>query len=121
VKWLALLACLFVVTAAGARIDHPVDKSKPELVERYIFLPCELLAHSYRFQSKELIHISKHLDSCHKANKEMPEYEWGPVMCLYIQLQWQLMYDHMHSVEKAWMLMCNENGERKAPEYEIDF
>lgn len=62
-----------------------------------------------------------HLNACHDANKALPEYKWGPVMCLYIQMQWQLMFDHTHSVEKAYDLMCYEEGERKEQEYEIDF
>ena len=120
-RWLALLACLLLTTSAGARINDPKDHSVTELVERYIHMPCMLLAHSYRFQNKELIHLSNHLNSCHDANEAHPEYEYGPVMCLYVQLQWQLMFDHVHSVKKAFDLMCYDTNERKEPEYEIDF
>ena len=40
----------------------------------------------------------------------------------YLQpLGWEFMFDHVHSSEKAWQLMCDEDGQRKNPEYEIHF
>lgn len=120
-KYFALLIFILITTSTGAKIDDPIDHSKPELVKRYLTMSCDLLAHSFRFQNKELLHLSKRLDSCYDANEKYPEYAYGPVMCLYVKMQRQLMADHRYSVEKAFNLMCNDNGYRKNPEHDIDF
>jgi hypothetical protein len=107
--------------SVGARIDTPEDESKPALVQMYIFFPCDALDKSYEFQYKELTHLTGHLISCHKEANDKPASEYGKLMCLYVEMQWQLMYDHAKSVEKAWNLMCDDYGNPLNPEYEIDF
>jgi hypothetical protein len=120
VKWLALIACLFITTSAGARIDDPIDESKPELVKMYLFFPCDALEDSYEFMYNELTHHTERLVRCHALYDES-DYKYSNLMCKYVEMQWQNMYDHMKSVEKAYHIMCNDWGERKDPEYEIDF
>jgi hypothetical protein len=118
-KWLALLACLILTSAAEARIDTPKDESKPELVKIYIFFPCDALQDSYEFMYSELTHHTERLIMCHNLY-ENSDYKYGKLMCKFVEMQWQNMYDHMKSVEKAYNLMCDEVG-RKNPEYEIHF
>jgi hypothetical protein len=120
VKWLALLACLFITTAAGARIDDPIDESTPELVKTYIFFPCDALRDSYEFMYNELTMHTERLVKCHKLYDDS-DYKYKDLMCLYVQMQWQNMYDHMKSVEKAHELTCDDWDMKKSPEYEISF
>jgi hypothetical protein len=120
-RWLALAACLLIATSAMGRTDTPKDESKPELVKMYIFFPCDALDKSYEFQYDQLTHLTGHLISCHKAANDNPDYQYGKLMCLYVEMQWQLMYDHAKSVEKAWNLMCDDHGNPLNPEYEVDF
>lgn len=105
----------------SARIDDTEDFSDPDLVKGYFGMPCDALAQSYEFQYNELTHITGRLLACHKAAAENPDYIYGELMCAYIQIQWNLMWTHAKSVEKAWQIMCDDNGVRKYPEYEIDF
>jgi hypothetical protein len=125
VKWVIVLAWIMRVLLgpvdAGAAPNTEVDESKPELVKRYMFMNCELLEASYEFQYIELEHLYEHLTDCHEVAELHPEYAYGEVMCLYVQMQWEYVYDHIKSVEKAWRLMCDEDGTRKNPVYEIEF
>jgi hypothetical protein len=120
VKWAALLACLLLATSAMGRTDTPPDESKPELVKLYIFFPCDALRDSYEFMYNELTHHTERLVMCHELY-ENSEYKYGKLMCLYVQMQWQNMYDHMKSVAKAHDLMCNDWDEKKNPEIPIYF
>jgi hypothetical protein len=118
---IVVVTILLWAVSLGARIDNPEDESKPALVKMYIFFPCDALDKSYEFQYKQLTHLTGHLISCHKAADDNPNYQYGKLMCLYVEMQWQLMYDHAKSVEKAWNLMCDDNGYPLNPEYEVDF
>jgi hypothetical protein len=118
---IVIVTILIWAMSVGARIDTPKDESKPELVKAYVLFPCEALDVSYAFQYKQLTHLTGHLVACHKAASNNPDYKYGKLMCLYVEMQWQLMYDHAKSVEKAWNLMCDENGEPLNPQFEVDF
>lgn len=124
-KLLIALAWLFWFFGGGdasAIVEPPPeDESKPELVKLYLFMPCETLEVSYAFQYQQLEHLIDHLERCNKASEDNPDYEYGPLMCLYVKMQWQYMYDHISSVEKAYQLMCDDVGYPKNPQYEIDF
>jgi hypothetical protein len=120
VKWLALLACLMLTTSAGARIDTPRDDSDPELVRLYIGLPCEALYLSTLFQFQEMGHIAEHLQTCHETADANPDFKYGKLMCMYIQIQGEVIYNHYKSAGKAYDMMCVGNV-RKNPEYKIEF
>jgi hypothetical protein len=113
---------LLLATPVNAIIDPPPkDESKPKLVKVYIFMPCEALELSYAFQHHQLKHLFNHLKNCRQAATDNPDYEYGPLMCVYVQMQWQYMMDHIKSVEKAYHLMCDDEGYAKDQQYEIDF
>lgn len=118
-RWLALLACLILTSAAEARTDTPPDESKPELVKLYLFFPCDALEDSYEFMYNELQHQYERLTMCHTLY-DNSDYKYSKLMCMYVEMQWQNMYDHMKSVEKAYHIMCDAVG-RKDPQYEIQF
>ncbi len=119
---LAWLFWFFGGGDASAIVDPPpVDESKPELVKLYLFMPCDALVDSYEFQYNQLKHVLEHLKQCHAAATGAPNYKYGKLMCLYVKMQWEYLYDHAKSVEKAYNLMCNESGDPKNRQYEIDF
>ncbi len=119
-----MAALAFIVTLlagpADARIDTPVDASKPELVKEYMTMPCDALKDTAMFQYVLLKHAYDHLEDCRKKAKTS-NYKYRHLMCVYIEMQWQFMYDHLASVHAAGMLMCRNDGTRKNPEYEIHF
>ena len=121
-KWAATLA--FVVTLlaspADARLDTPVDESIPGLVKRYMFLPCDALKATAIFQYAMLQHEYRHLEECRALVKTV-DYKYAQLMCLYVEMKWQFVYDHLASVQVAGELMCEDDGTRKNPEYEIHF
>ena len=119
---IVVMTILTWALSVGAIVDPvPEDESKPELVKRYIFMSCDLLDDSYTFQFNQLEHVFDHLKKCKALAAASPEYTYGPVMCLYIHMQWQFLMDHLKSVEKAYNLTCDDWGEKKERQYEIDF
>ena len=118
-KWLALLACLILTTSAAARLNTPNDESDPDLVNLYLAFPCEALDLSYQFQIQEMIYITNRIQACHEASELNPDFEYGLLMCMYIQIQGNVMNTHSKSVDKVWHMMCDEEGQRKNPEYRI--
>jgi len=121
-KWLALIAFLIALisTPANARINTPPNESDPALVEFYITLPCQFLINAHRFQEGEIDHLSERYVKCSDwmAEKQVAN---GEYLCLYVRMQYQLMYTHMKSLEKAFGLVCYDDGHRKNPEYEIKY
>jgi hypothetical protein len=118
-KWLALFACLVLSTSTTARIDTPTNESDPDLVNLYLGFTCEALDLSYQFQYEEMIHIAERLHSCHEAADASPDFKYGRLLCMYVQIQWEVMNTHSKSVERAWEIMCDEDGQQKNPEYRI--
>jgi len=107
--------------SAGAIVDPvPEDKSDPELVREYIGMPCEGLDKLYAYLYSELIHLTNHYKAC-IDRAENGDDPFLHLVCYYEKLEWELIYSHAVSVEKAYNLMCNDWGERKEREYEIDF
>ena len=120
-KWLALLACLSMATSAGARIDDvPLDESIPELVDSYIHLPCDAMFQSHTFQKIEIKHINDRYEKCQKWIGEHT-LKYGNLMCAYVEMQRFYLHTHIMSLKKATGLMCNEDGSRKNPLYNIEF
>ena len=52
---------------------------------------------------------------------ETSEYIYAEVLCGYGGMMWKFIYVNHKSVEKAFDLMCRDDGTRKNPEYEIHF
>jgi hypothetical protein len=127
VKWLALLACLLITAPATAIVDPPPkDESVPDLVKQYIFLPCDAMTESWHFIYNELQIITSRYQKCvafyvNEEGKGHESTEYPQLLCLYVRMQWQYMYEHIKSLEKAHELTCNDNNEKKNPEYEIQF
>ncbi len=120
-KRFILFACLlFFCTAAEARTDTPVDETDPGLVMLYLGFPCEALDDSFSFQAYEMVHLTEHMQYCEEARENTPDYKYGRLMCVYVEIQWDLMNRHLMAVDRARELMC-EDGERKNPQYEIEF
>jgi hypothetical protein len=124
-----IIACIVAMilllwgAGAGAIVDPPPpDESIPELVKEYMFLPCEALEYSYDFMYNDLWGITEGLVQCDAArDSEDNDDKYFALRCIYLRQHWQLRYDHIKSVEKAWQLMCDDDGQRKKREYEIDF
>jgi hypothetical protein len=89
------------------------------LVKQYLLLPCDAMIDSYAFQYNELSMLAERLSGCHEV-AETSTYKYKHLICLYIQMQWEYLYDHAKSVEKAHVLMCDDE-DRKNPVHEIDF
>jgi hypothetical protein len=124
VKFIIAIVIVTVLTWAasiGARTDAPLDYSDPALVKEYIVMPCDGLDILYSFLYQETVHLTNHYKLCVAATDNNPNIKYGNLMCFYVKLQWELMYKHAVSVEKAWQLMCTDTGDRKNPEYKIDF
>lgn len=120
-KRLALFACLFIATSVGARLDDvPPDESIPELVDSYIRLPCDAMFQSHTFQNIEIKHIKDRYKKCQKWIGEHT-LKYGNLMCVYVEMQRFYIHTHIMSLEKAIELMCNEDGSRKNPLYNIEF
>jgi hypothetical protein len=123
-KWMVAIVIVTILAWAasvGATIDTPKDESKPGLVKMYLLYPCDALDQSYDFQYEQLTHLTGHLIACLNTVKDNPDQKYGRLMCLYVEMQWQLMYDHAKSVEKAWNLMCDDDGNPLNPQFEVDF
>ena len=119
-KRLVIMILLVLTTGiAGARVDEELDESVPYMVKQYIALPCDALSDSYEFQYGELENLTKRLQLCHTIAD--PDYKYAQLMCLYVKMEWEYMYDNLKSVEKAYHLMCDETGARISPEYKIDY
>lgn len=108
---------LMLTVAAGAKPGNPEDRSNPDLVREYIAMPCNGLDSVYSKLYDEMVHLTAHYKVCMESAVTPTDY----IMCYYRKLQWDLIDEHAASIEKAWNLMCNDWGERKHPEYEIDF
>jgi hypothetical protein len=126
VRWLALLACLLITTSSAARTDDPKDESVPDLVKQYLFLPCDAMSESWQFIYNELHIITERYQKCvaFYVSEEGEGHEgtkYPQLLCLYVRMQWQYMYDHIKSLEKAHELTCDDHNEKKNPEYEIHF
>jgi hypothetical protein len=111
---------LMVAVAAGAKPGNPVDESDPNLVRKYIAMPCDGLDKLYDYLYNEMVHLTAHYKECvdWAANSDDP---YAYLVCYYDKLEWELIFSHAKSVEKSYHLMCDDWGERKNPEYNIDF
>ncbi len=119
-RFILFVGLLLYCASAEARIDTPIDETDLGLVTLYLGFPCEVLDHSYSFQYNEMIHLTKHIHFCEEAIENIPDYKYGPLMCIYVQMQWDLMNRHSMAVGRARELMCKD-GELKNPQYKIDF
>ncbi len=120
-----LLACASVNAAPPqtqpARVGpYEPDESEPGLVRMYMVLPCDLLYDSARWQSNMVQHSKEHFEECMKL-AETSDYQYADVVCSYVGMQWKFIYVNQKSVEKAYSIMCGDNGVRRNPEYEIHF
>ena len=111
---------LLMAAAVGAKPGNDVDRSDPELVREYISMPCDGLDKLYVYLYDEMVHLTNHYKAC-LANADAGDDPYGYLVCYYDKLEWDLIYSHAVSVEKAFHLMCDDWGERKNPEYEIEF
>jgi hypothetical protein len=124
-KWLVLAASLLFLSTVAHANPPGADESVEVLVRNYIHLPCEALVYSYRWMRRDLIQITNAYQMClskqdTSTDPNVINDPWFGLQCVYINHHWQFRYDHIMSVEKAWQLMCNDNG-RKERQYEIDF
>ncbi len=132
-RWLLILVCCGALACASiskpaelnpiqpARLTPYVpDESNPGLVKAYMMLPCRLLSDSATFQLSMVKHMEEHFEECTELAKTS-DYIYTEVMCGYVGMQWKFIYVNQKSVEKAFNLMCREDGTRRSPEYEIHF
>ena len=126
--WLIVVASaimhLFFAEPADANPPGE-DESIHELVMHYIYLPCDALEYSIDFMNHEMVALDRAYEICISKQDLSPNPiittdKWFGLRCVYVLQHWQLRYDHLMSVEKAWDLMCYEDG-RKEKQYEIDF
>ena len=124
-KWLLTAVAVIVVSFTAAANPPGVDESVHELVMNYIHLPCEALEYSYQWMFRDIKLLTNVYQTCisKQDTSESPVIKddpWYGLQCVYILQHWQTRYDHIKSVEKAWHLMCDDNG-RKEEQHEIDF
>lgn len=119
------LICTSIIVMCVAKnadaIPSQPDESIPELVDQYILMPCDAMEMSYEFMYSRIIRLSEEYKNCvSQATNSVEKYPG--LMCVWIRQEFYFLYDHMVSMSKAYTIMCDpEDGQRKQPEYEIDF
>ena len=117
---LALCAIFIPLVFTQANAKTEPDESVHELVMEYLYLSCEALQYSYNYMYKELMRITVSYQKCLNKQESDDTDPLRGLQCVYIKQHWQLRYDHINSVEKAWQLVC-EGSDRKEKQYEIEF
>ena len=119
-RWLLLILSFLMLGATPANPPGE-DLSDPELVAMYIWLECDALEYSYEVMRHDLGNISKRYIKCISVQDNNPlENPWYGLQCVFVSQTFDFRYTHLMSVDKAWHLMCDEDG-RKEKQYEIDF
>ncbi len=122
-KWLILIASLLFLATVAHSNPPGRDESVHELVMNYIHLPCKALEYSYQWMYKDMVRITNAYQICISKRDIDPTVAsdpWFGLQCVYIHHHWEMRYDHIKSVEKAWHLVCDDSV-RKERQYEIDF
>lgn len=122
VMLMAILCSLWIVMCVAERSNaKPVpDESDHDLVTRYIFLPCDAMEDSYKFMYNKIQIVAEEYDACMAAAKQTT-YKYPGLMCVWINQDFQFWYVNIKSLDKAYQLMCGEDGQRRQKETEIDF
>jgi hypothetical protein len=118
---IVIVIILLMAAAAASKPGNPVDRSDPDLVREYIAMPCEGLDELYSFLYDGMVHMTAHYKDCLERAKNDPDFEYGYLKCYYVKLEWDLLDRHASSIERSWELMCDDWGNRKEREYNIDF
>jgi hypothetical protein len=121
--FLAVGGCLGMLMCASniANSKPEPDYSNPELVNEYIFLPCDAMAQSYEFMYGRFQQTELEYDACVEQSKTSVLL-YPSLMCIWINQDMLFRFEHMMSIQKAYRLMCTEEtGIRKEPEYEITY
>ncbi len=124
-KWSLILVSVFLIAGATPANPPGEDESVHELVMNYIHLPCEALEYSYKWMYRDLMRITKAYVIClskqdTSTDPTVKDDPWFGLQCVYINHHWDWRYGHIQSVQKAWQIMCDQDG-RKEKQYEIDF
>lgn len=120
-KWLAAIVFFFLLATTAPANPPGKDYSDPELVNMYIWLACDALEYSYTAMRADLNTLSKRYIKCIaiQDNDDLKNH-WYGLTCVFHKQTFDFRYTHIKSVEKAWNLMCNDDGQ-KEEQYEIDF
>lgn len=120
-RWWLIFASLLLLGTTVPANPPGEDFSDPELVTMYIWLECEALEYSYEVMRHDLGNISKRYIKCISIQDNNPlGNPWYGLQCVYVKQTFDFRYTHIMSVEKAYNLMCTEDG-RKEERYEIDY
>jgi hypothetical protein len=113
-------AFLLLCVSVQARPDDEPDDWDSSLVERYLTMPCDAMSSSYEFMYDRIQRTSAELEACY-AMAENSKAKYPGLNCLWIKQDFDFRYVHMKSLERAYDVMCDEDGQRKEPEIEISF
>jgi len=118
----ALLCSLWILLCASeqANAKPEEDLSDPILVQKYLTMPCDAMEDSYEFMYNRIQRTSQEYVACVELSKTST-YKYRGLMCVWIEQDFQFRYTHMKSLERAYILMCGEDGQRKEKEVPIDF
>jgi len=119
---LALVCSGIILLCASeqANAKPSPDESDHDLVTRYITLPCDALEDSYEFMYDRIQKTTNEYQACVELSKHST-YKYPGLMCVWIEQDFQFRYTHMKSLEKAYIIMCGEDGQRKQKRIPIDF
>jgi len=119
---MALLCSIIILLCAAEKADAKpeVDDSVPSLVNQYLTMPCDAMEDSYTFMYDRIQKTTNEYKACIALSKTS-KYKYPGLMCLWIEQDFQFRYEHMKSLEKAYILMCGEDGQRIEEEVPIDF
>jgi hypothetical protein len=118
---IVIVIIMLMAAAAASKPGNPVDRSDHDLVRQYLAMPCDGLDEIYSFLYDGMVHMTAHYKDCLERADSDPNFKYGYLKCYYVRMEWDMLDKHASSIEKAWNLMCDDWGERKNPEYDIDF
>ena len=122
VMFLALIcsAILLLCVTTKSKSRPTGEDWDPVLVEKYLVMPCDAMSDSYDFMYDRIQYTATEFEACVQLAQNNA-YEYAGLMCIWIQQDFDFRYTHIKSLERAYDIMCGEDGQRKQPEIEIQF
>ena len=120
--WLAisLTACLFLFAHRSDAKPSP-DESDHDQVLLYMYLPCEAMAVSHEFMTRQMLDKEMEYNMC-LVNAIISDFEWARLLCVYINHDIDFKYTNLKSMEKAYHMMCDPATQyRRNPIVDIDY
>ena len=120
-KWLLLLTSVAVLSTAALAKPPGKELSDPELVNMYLWLDCTAMEYSEGVMRLELDRLSRRYIKCLSLQDTGAlNNSFFGLHCVFTKQTFDFRYTHYVSLERAYDLMCNEEG-RIEEEYEVEF